>query len=112
LTKQSCGWPPTISFDGEGAQKVVDCQETGFSLCLTKWMVNQHRKESGLPSLMLSSIVNLVKRPKPKVLKVGKRSQGSDDPNSAWAHAHYNWNTQLLIHFGGTVKGRYSGRLE
>jgi hypothetical protein len=50
---------------------------------------------------MMSSIVNLVKRLKPKVLKVGKRSQASDDPNSAWAHVRYNWNTpQLLIHFG------------
>jgi hypothetical protein len=32
--------------------------------------------------------------------KVGKCSQGSDDPKSTWAQARYNWNTQLFIPFG------------
>ena len=41
-----------------------------------------------------------MKRLKPKHKKVGKCSQGSDDPKSAWARARYNWNTQLLIRFG------------
>jgi hypothetical protein len=99
-TKHRIGRPPNLSVDGEEAQIVADCQESGFSLRLTQWMANQHRKENGLPSLTLSSIRNLVKRLNPKLLKVGKRSQGSDDPNSAWARARYNWNTQLLIRFG------------
>jgi hypothetical protein len=41
-TKQRHGRSPTISVDGKEAQIVADCQETGFSLRLTKWMANQH----------------------------------------------------------------------
>jgi hypothetical protein len=46
---------------GKEAQIVADCQESGFSLQLTKWMTNQHRKDSGLSWLTLSTIRNLVK---------------------------------------------------
>ena len=37
---------------------------------------------------------------KPQVERIGVKSQGSKDVNSAWCKARYNWNTQLMIRFG------------
>ena len=94
------GKQPTLDTDSNEAQIVADCLESGFSLSLTQWMINQHRKESGEDSLTQSPIRHLMKRLKPSVRKVKKQAQGSTDPTSKWARARLGFNTQVLIRFG------------
>jgi hypothetical protein len=65
----STGKQPTLATDSIEAQIVADCLESGLSLPLTQWMVNQHRKETGEESLTQSPIWHLMKRLKPSVRK-------------------------------------------
>jgi hypothetical protein len=82
----STGKQPTLATDSIEAQIVADCLESGFSLPLTQWMVNQHLKETGEESLTTQSpIRHLMKRLKPSVRKAKKQAQGSTDPTSKWA---------------------------
>jgi hypothetical protein len=95
------GKQPTLATDSIEAQIVADCLESGFSLSLTQWMVNQHRKETEEDSLTQSPIRHLMQRLKPSVRKVKKQAQGSTDPTSKkWALARLGFNTQVLIRFG------------
>ncbi len=96
----STGRQPALATDSIEAQIVADCLESGFSISLTQWMVNQHRKETGEESLTQSPIRHLMKRLKPSVRKVKKQAQGSTDPTSKWARARLGFNTQFLIRFG------------
>jgi hypothetical protein len=96
----STGRQPALATDSIEAQIVADCLESGFSISLTQWMVNQHRKETGEDSLTQSPIRHLMKRLKPSVRKVKKQAQGSSDPTSKWARARLGFNTQFLIRFG------------
>ena len=47
-----------------------------------------------------STIYNTYIKMKPKVSQVGKVSQGSRNPDSAWAKARSNFIKQLAIRFG------------
>ena len=47
-----------------------------------------------------STIYNTYMKMKPKVSQVGKVSQGSHNPDSAWAEARFNFIKQLAICFG------------
>ena len=47
-----------------------------------------------------STIYNTYMKMKPKVSQVGKVSQGSHNPDSAWAKARFNFIKQLAIRFG------------
>jgi hypothetical protein len=96
----STGQRPLLALESTEAQIVADCLESGFSLSLTQWSINQHRKEAQKPSLTLSPIRHLMKRMKPVVGKVKKQAQGSTDPTSRWARARLGFNTQVLIRFG------------
>jgi hypothetical protein len=91
------GKQPTLTTDSIEAQIVADCLESGFSLSLTQWIVNQHRKETKEDLLTQSPIRHLMKRLKPLVRKVKKQAQGSTDPTSKWARAGLGFNTQVLI---------------
>jgi hypothetical protein len=90
----------TLTTDSIEAHIVADCLESGFSLLLTQWMVNQHRRETKEDSLIQSPIRHLMKRLKPLVQKVKKQAQGSTDPTSKRARARLGFNTQVLIRFG------------
>jgi hypothetical protein len=94
------GKPPILATDSIEAQIIADCLESGWSLSLSQWMVNQHRKEAQEESLTLAPIRHLMKRLKPVVRKVKKQAQGSNDPTCKWARARVNFNTQVLIRFG------------
>jgi hypothetical protein len=94
------GKQPTLATDSIEAQIVADCLESGFSLSLTQWMANQHRKETEEDSLTQSPIRHLMKRLKPSIRKVKKQAQGSTDPTSKWARARLGFNTQILIRSG------------
>jgi len=48
----------------------------------------------------LSAVRGMVKKLNPKVDEVGRRKQGSTDPESTWTGAGLNWVTQLLICLG------------
>ncbi len=95
----STGKQSTLATNSIEAQIVADCLESGFSLPLTQWMVNQHRKETGEESLTQSPIRHLMKRLKPPVRKVKKQAQGSTDPTSKWARARLGFNTHFFIRF-------------
>ncbi len=69
------GRQPTLATDSIEAQIVADCLESGFSLSLTQWMVNQHRKEAQEESLTLAPIRHLMKRLKPVIRKVKKQKR-------------------------------------
>jgi len=94
------GRPPKIEPDGVYVQIIADCLEDGKSLALTLDAVNMHCKERGEPPFTMNPIRTVVKKLKPKVFKVKKRNQGSNDPNSKWCHARVNQNTQFLIRAG------------
>jgi hypothetical protein len=91
------GKPPILATDSIKAQIIADCLESGWSLSLSQWMVNQHRKEAQEESLTQAPIRHLMKRLKPVVRKVKKHAQGSNNPTSKWARARVNFNTQVLI---------------
>jgi hypothetical protein len=76
------GKPPILTTDSIKAQIIANCLESGWSLSLSQWMVNQHRKEAQEESLTLAQIRHLMKRLKPVVRKVKKQAQGSNDPSS------------------------------
>jgi hypothetical protein len=88
-----------IALDSVEAQIIVS--EDGFGRDSTKLQVNKYRtKEQNLPSYTTSAASTCIRNLKPKVERIGVKSQGSKDVNSAWCKARYNWNTQLLIRFG------------
>jgi hypothetical protein len=81
------------------AQVFADALESGSSFPEAVSIVNAYRKKHQLPSLTKGPLRNLLQRLGPQIKKVERRSQGSDDPTSAWARARWYWNTQLLIRF-------------
>jgi hypothetical protein len=58
---------PLLALDSIEAQIVANCLESGFSLPLTQWSVNQHLRETHKLSLTQSPIRHLMKRMKPLV---------------------------------------------
>jgi hypothetical protein len=96
----STGKQRTLATNSIEAQIVADCLESGFSLPLAQWMVNQHRKETGEEFLTQSPIRHLMKRLKPSVRKVKKQAQGSTNQTSKWARARLAFNTRFVIRFG------------
>ena len=94
------GRPCTIPLDSVEAQIIADSTEDGFGREHTKLQVNQYRKSQNLPSLTTGTVSTCIKNMKPQVERIGVKSQGSKDVNSAWCKARYNWNTQLMIRFG------------
>ena len=48
----------------------------------------------------MTCVFDTYKRMRPLVTKVVVISQGSDDLNSPWARAHFNWFKQLAIRYG------------
>jgi hypothetical protein len=69
------GKPPVLATDSIEAQIIADCLESGWSLSLSQWMVNQHRKEAQEESLTLAPIRHLMKRLKPVIRKVKKQKR-------------------------------------
>ena len=74
--------------------------ENGLGHAGTHLLVNEFRMQNGQESVGLSAVCGMVKKLNPKVDEVGRRKQGSTDPESAWAGARLNWVTQLLICLG------------
>jgi hypothetical protein len=81
------GRPCTIALDSVEAQIIADSTEDGFGREHTKLQVNQYRKEQNLPSLTTAAVSTCIKNLQPKVHRIGVKSQGSKDPNSAWCNA-------------------------
>ena len=66
----------------------------------THLLVNKFRMQNGQESVGLSAVCGMVKKLNPKVDEVGRRKQGSTDPESVWAGARLHCMTQLLICLG------------
>jgi hypothetical protein len=96
----SIGRPPFLSTESIEAQICADTQEEGFSVTLTWHAINQHRRESCMPSVTKSVVKGLIQQLKPKISWVRKVSQGNRDPNSHWAVARWLFSTQFLIRLG------------
>jgi hypothetical protein len=94
------GRPCTILLDSVEAQIIADSTEDGFGREHTKLQVNKYQKDQNLPSLTTGTVTTCIRNLRPEVQRIGVKSQGSKDVNSAWCKARYNWNTQLLICFG------------
>ena len=64
-------------------QLVVDGMENGLGHAETHLLVNKSRMQNGQESVGLSAVRGMVKKLNPKVDEVGRRKQGSTDPESA-----------------------------
>ena len=100
LEKRGGQRPHLISLDSPEAQIVADGIESGLSMKRTWNNVNLHRQEGNLEMLSESSVISAYRRLKPKISKIRKRKQGSNDPTSSWSRARLEWTTQLLVRFG------------
>lgn len=101
------GRPPILSTDSEVAQIVADVLEHGGTFKMATQILNFHLMEKSqepgaerFDSVTYSCVRGLALRMKPTFVPVGKRKQGSNDPESDWARARYNFVTQLLIRYG------------
>lgn len=93
----SIGRPPFLSTESIEAQICADTQEKGFSVSLTWHAINQHRRESCMPSVTKSVVKGLIQQLQPKISWVRKVTQGNRDPNSHWAVARWLFSMQFLI---------------
>ena len=73
--------------------------ESGNSIAVTTFIVNQHRSDSTLPSFTMSAVYGCYKRMKPQIRSVQRAKQGNTDEKSAWARARARWMGQLLLAF-------------
>jgi len=64
-------------------QLVVDGMKNRLGHAGTHLLVNKFRMQNGQESVGLSAVCGMVKKLNPKVDKVGRRKQGSTDPESA-----------------------------
>ena len=74
----------------------------------------RRRQEAGEENVEywgLSATYSCFLRMKPTVSVVQKRSQGSDDPESAWCQACLGWVTQLLVRTGVDIPPEWGGPL-
>ena len=65
--------------------------------------LNGHLREEGKVTVSRDAVIQVHKRLNPKVTSIKAGKQGSSDEKSAWARARFNWLTQLLIRFGGSL---------
>ena len=92
--------PVRFDIQSAEAQIVADGIESGLSVAKTWHNVNWHRSQNGEEMVSQSCIISLMRRIKPKVVKIKKRKMGSSDPTSTWAQARKAWATQLLARLG------------
>jgi len=82
-------------------QIIIDAMSSGLGIAQTHQVLNTHRAAIGLPIVCQSTVYNVVKyQLRPKIDKVGKRKQGSTDPEHEWSKARCRWTSQLLIRLG------------
>lgn len=86
-----------IPRDSYQSQLVADFIEWDFGFTETTNFLNLYREEQGLTHVGRSCVYDAVKRMQPVVTKIGKRQQGSYDPQSYWAIANYRWSVQVLL---------------
>jgi len=67
--------------------------------------------ERDVPHWGLSATYGCYQRMNPTVTVVQKRSQGSDDPHSAWCQACMAWVTQLMVRIEMDIPEEWGGRL-
>ena len=91
---------PTFALDSVEAAMIADSIEAGLSVSKTLVFLNEHLVGEGREPATISSIVSVISRLKPQVVKVQKQKQGSKDPNSDWAKARFLFTKQLLIRLG------------
>ena len=102
----------TIRLDSMEAQIIADSIESGLSQRRAWENVNRHRKENGDELVLESCVAYVLRKMKPKMVKIKKRKQGSTDPESNWAQARYAWTQQLLARFGRLPRTPLIGPIE
>jgi len=90
----------TLQLDSIEAQIIADSIESGLSLRRTWHNVNRHRQDNGDELVSESCVSYILRKMRPKIVRIKKRKQGSTDVNSNWAQARYAWTRQLLARFG------------
>jgi hypothetical protein len=85
------------------ANIVANAIEGGMSFSMAQMPLNGHLREEGKVTVSRDAAIQVHKRLKPKVTSIKAGKQGSSDEKSAWARARFNWLTQLLIRFGGSL---------
>ncbi len=112
----------TIRLDSPEAQILANGLESGLSVKRTWVNINKHRHDNGQELISQSCVLYALKSMKPRLVKIKKRKQGSNDPNSSWSQARHAWTSQLLARFGklehvhGPIERRFNrdlvGKLE
>ena len=74
------GSKPLIENSSVWAQIIADSIESGNSIAVTKFIVNQHRRENSMPSFTTSAVYGCYQRMKPQVKSVQRAKQGNLDP--------------------------------
>ena len=80
---------PLFDCDSIEANIIADNIEAGLSERNTLRILNQHLTSEGREPATRASIVSVIRRLKPKIVKVEKQKQGSSDEESLWARARY-----------------------
>jgi hypothetical protein len=89
-----------IAPDSFDRQIIADAMEGGFGLRHTQELVNEHRRDSNKTIVGLNTVWVAYVRMNPVVTPIGKRKQGTTDPQSPWAMARLQFVTQILVRFG------------
>ena len=102
----------TLRLDSVEAQIIADSIESGLSLRRTWHNVNRHRQDNGDELVSESCVSYILRKMKPKMVRIKKRKQGSTDVNSNWAQARYAWTRQLLARLGRLERTPLIGPVE
>ena len=95
----NCGSKPLIEDTSIWAQIIADSIESGNSISVTTFIVNQHRCDNLMPSFTTSAVYGCYRRMKPKLKSVERAKQGNPCSKSPWARARARWMAQLLLIF-------------
>ena len=91
---------PMFETDSIDANIIANNIESGLSERNTLGILNQHLTSDGREPATRASIVSVIRRLKPKIVKVEKQKQGSSDETSLWARARYMQTRQFLVRLG------------
>eukprot|EP00536_Pseudo-nitzschia_multiseries_P017905 jgi/Psemu1/53088/gm1.53088_g len=97
---QAVGRKCVIPLDSVEAEVIADALESGNSINMSTYIVNQYREKNELPSLTYSAVRGCMNRLKPQILSIKKGKQGSKNIEHAWCRASFRWVAQLLLRFG------------
>ena len=90
----------TIRLDRSEAQILANGLESSLSVKRTWVNINRHRHDNGQELISQSCVLYALKSMRPRMVKIKKQKQGSNNPNSSWGQARHAWTSQLFARFG------------